>query len=529
MPKVTAIPATKAIFSSADIVSSIKKKVAAYARVSTDHEEQQNSYEAQKDYFTRQIANNPDWTFAGMYADEGISATNTKKRDSFNQMIDDALAGKIDLILTKSVSRFARNTVDSLSTIRILKEKGVEVYFEKENIHTLDAKGELLITIMSSLAQEESRSISENTTWGMRKQMADGKYSLCYKYFMGYEKGPDGKMVINEEQAKVVRLIFKLYLDGYSSTAVAEELEKRGIKNSHGGERWHAATILSMLKNEKYMGDVLLQKTFVTDFLTKKTKKNEGELQQYYIENDHPGIVSKEIFEQVQIELKRRADHHYSGKSLYGSKIRCGQCGNWYGSKLWHSNNMKYRKFIYQCGSKYKNDEKCRTPKLEEAQIQKIFIYAANQLIQDKDEIIGNVRMLLEILDDTSALETELEKVNELISTYINKTEILIEEHARNKITADEYKQKYDSVKQKYDEAVAKAESLDEQIRNQNSRLYRTKEFIEVLEESNELITDFSTALWCSLLEEIIVYEDYVTVKFRSGIDIEVNEEEYLN
>ena len=345
---------------------------------------------------------------------------------------------------------------------------------------------------------------------------------------MGYEKGPDGKMVINEEQAKVVRLIFKLYLDGYSSTAVAEELEKRGIKNSHGGERWHAATILSMLKNEKYMGDVLLQKTFVTDFLTKKTKKNEGELQQYYIENDHPGIVSKEIFEQVQIELKRRADHHYSGKSLYGSKIRCGQCGNWYGSKLWHSNNMKYRKFIYQCGSKYKNEVRCSTPKLEEAQIQKIFICAANQLLQDKDEIIDNIRMLLEILDDTSGLEAELEKVNELISSYIKKTEVLIEDHARNNITSDEYKKKYDSLKCKYDEAVAKAETLDEQIRSQNSKLYRTKEFIEILEETDELITDFSTALWCSLLEEIVVYEDYITVKFRGGVDIIVREEKMI-
>lgn len=189
---------------------------------------------------------------------------------------------------------------------------------------------------------------------------------------------------------------------------------------------------------------------------------------------------------------------------------------------------MKYRKFIFQCRNKYKNGEKCETPKLEEAQINKIFVYATNKLIQDKDEIIDNVRMLLDILDDTSELETELERVNELISTYIKKTETLIEDHARNKITADEYKQKYDSLKRKYDEAVAKAETYDEQIRSQNSRLYRTKEFIEVLEESNDLITDFSTALWCSLLDEIIVYEDHVIVRFRGGIDIEVSEEDYV-
>ena len=213
-PRVTVLPATRNRFTTAPIASVQKRRVAAYARVSTDSDEQLTSYEAQVDYYTHYIKERPDWSFAGMYADEGISGTNTRRRDGFNQMITDALAGKIDLIVTKSVSRFARNTVDSLTTVRKLKEKGVEVYFQKENIYTLDSKGELLITIMSSLAQEESRSISENVTWGCRKRFADGKVSMPYKNFLGYRKGENGEPEIVPEEAEVVRRIYRLFLEG---------------------------------------------------------------------------------------------------------------------------------------------------------------------------------------------------------------------------------------------------------------------------------------------------------------------------
>lgn len=214
------IEATKPTLSAQYSTFTRKRKVAAYARVSTAKEEQENSFEAQVSYYTQKIQANPEWAFVEVYSDEGITGTNTKKRDGFNRMIEDALAGKIDLILTKSVSRFARNTVDSLVTIRQLKEKGVEVFFEKENIYTLDAKGELLLTIMSSLAQEEARSISENTSWGRRKSFADGKVSLGYSNFLGYDKGPDGELVINEEQAKIVRRIYSEFLAGKLQAAL---------------------------------------------------------------------------------------------------------------------------------------------------------------------------------------------------------------------------------------------------------------------------------------------------------------------
>ena len=265
-----------------------KRRVAGYARVSTDSDEQFTSYEAQVDYYTKYIKANPEWEFVRVYADEGISAVSTKRRDGFREMIADALDGKIDLIVTKSVSRFARNTVDSLVTIRKLKEHGVECYFEKEGIYTFDGKGELLITIMSSLAQEESRSISENVTWGQRKSFSDGKVHLAYTRFLGYEKGEDGRPAVVEEEAAVVRLIYRLFLEGKTPTGISGYLESLQIPSPGGSSRWSKTTIMSILQNEKYKGDALLQKSFTVDFLQKKLKRNEGEVPQYAVAGGIP-------------------------------------------------------------------------------------------------------------------------------------------------------------------------------------------------------------------------------------------------
>ncbi len=298
--KVTAIPATISRYTATPINSTKKRRVAGYARVSTDHEDQTTSYEAQVDYYTNYIKSRDDWEFVAIYTDEGISATNTKKREGFKTMIADALAGKIDLIVTKSVSRFARNTVDSLTTVRKLKDEGIEIYFEKENIWTLDSKGELLITIMSSLAQEESRSISENVTWGQRKRMADGKVSFAYSRFLGLDKDKEtGKIVVNPEQAETVRLIFHLFLEGMTPHSIATELTSRGIKTPAGKDVWNQQTVRRMLSNEKYKGDALLQKEFTVDFLQKKMKKNEGEVPQYYVEGNHEAIISPAVFDMV--------------------------------------------------------------------------------------------------------------------------------------------------------------------------------------------------------------------------------------
>jgi DNA invertase Pin-like site-specific DNA recombinase len=306
--------------------------------VSTDSDEQFTSYEAQIDYYTKFIKARDDWEFVTVYTDEGISATNTKYRDGFNQMVQDALDGKIDLIVTKSVSRFARNTVDSLTTVRKLKEHGTEVYFEKENIFTFDSKGELLITIMSSLAQEESRSISENVTWGQRKRFADGKVSMPYKRFLGYDKGEDGTPVINEEEAGIVKLIYQLFLEGKTPAGICRYLDKQGILTPSGKNKWSQTTVNSILSNEKYKGDALLQKWFTVDFLMKTMKANGGEVPQYYVENSHEAIINPTDWDIVQAEIARRKTlgRSYSGNSVFSSRLVCSDCGSFFGQKVWH-------------------------------------------------------------------------------------------------------------------------------------------------------------------------------------------------
>lgn len=249
--QIRTIPATKNIFTSTDVAEKCLRKVAAYARVSTDKDDQFSSYEAQIDYYTKYIQSRSDWEFVKVYTDEGITGTSTKYREGFKSMVADALDGKIDLIITKSVSRFARNTVDSLTTIRELKEHGVECYFEKENIWTFDGKGELLITIMSSLAQEERRSISENCTWGQRKRFADGKASIPFGRFLGFERGPHGELVVNPEQAETVKRIYRMYMEGMSMNAICNKLTEDGVTAPGGGKQWYIGAVKSILTNEK--------------------------------------------------------------------------------------------------------------------------------------------------------------------------------------------------------------------------------------------------------------------------------------
>ena len=328
MPTVTVIPPKMQAFAGNVVCATQLRRVAGYARVSTDSDEQFTSFEAQVDYYTKKIQENPEWTFVKVFTDEGISATNMKKRDGFNTMIAEAVAGEIDLIVTKSVSRFARNTVDTLTTVRKLKDRGIEVFFEKENIYTLDAKGELLITIMSSLAQEESRSISENVAWGKRAKAASGRVYLPYKQFLGYERGPDGLPQIVESEAVTIRLINKLFLQGRTPSGIARHLESKRILSPGGKVKWQHGTIVSILTNEKYKGDAILQKTFCADFLTKKIKRNEGELPQYYVSGSHPAIIPAEVFDEVQLEMKRRHEANYTAREhCFSGRIICGDCG----------------------------------------------------------------------------------------------------------------------------------------------------------------------------------------------------------
>lgn len=502
-----------------------KIRVAAYARVSTNNEEQLSSYEAQVDYYTRYIRAKEDWEFVKVYTDEGISATNTKKRDGFNQMVKDALAGKIDLIITKSISRFARNTVDTLTTVRKLKEKGIEVFFEKENIRTLDGKGELLITIMSSLAQEESRSISENVTWGMRKRFADGKVALPYGRFLGFKKGEDDLPEIIEEEAVTVRLIFRLFLYGKSPSAIASYLTDEGIPTPAGKKIWRSKVVESILTNEKYKGDALLQKRFTVDFLTKKQKTNEGEVPQYYVTNSHPAIIPPEIFDLVQYEIKRRKkDGRWTSCTYpFSGKVICGECGGIYGSKVWHSNTPN-RALVWQCNEKNRGQH-CKTPHFTDADIQNAFLIAFNMRLENREEILEVYKEIMELLTDTSELDNEKEMLlneSEVVAGLIQKA---VEENARKAMDQGEFNKRYTSLCERYEGARNRLVEIDDIRLERGAKRTKIALFLEELEKHEDLVTEFDEELWYTTVDFVTVYEDKRMVfTFRDGNEVEIKE-----
>lgn len=520
---VTTIPATISRFTSSPINENKKRRTAGYARVSTDSEEQFTSYEAQVDYYTNYIKSRDDWEFVEVYTDEGITGTNTKHREGFKRMLADALAGRIDLVVTKSVSRFARNTADSLTTVRQLKEKGIEIYFEKENIWTLDSKGELLITIMSSLAQEESRSISENVTWGQRKRFADGKVTVPFNRFLGYDRGEDGNLIVNPEQAATVKRIYSLFLQGMTPFGIASTMTADGVLSPGGKERWNAGAVRSILTNEKYRGDALLQKSYTVDFLTKRKKVNEGEIPQYYVKNNHPAIITPDVFDMVQRELARRGQSRgrHSGVHLFSGRIKCGQCGNWYGSKVWHSTD-KYRRTVWRCNHKFKNDEICTTPHLTDDEIQDFYLSALRKLLADKDEIIAAFEDAKDVAFDLSALTTERDELQNELLVVSELTHQCINENAHVALDQAEYQKRYDGLTERFDRAKAQLEAVTGEIGDKQARQGTIEAFLDELKRL-EGVAEFQPALWYSLADFMTVYsKDDVRVTFKDGTEIRV-------
>ena len=424
--RVRVIPATKtqgAIHSTHDG----KKRVAAYCRVSTDSEEQLNSYEAQKSYYTQKIEDSPDWEMAGIYADEGISGTSMKKRTEFKKMITACKRGHIDLIITKSLSRFARNTVDCLETVRLLKANGIGVYFEKENINTLTESSEFLITLFSGFAQAESESLSKNVTWGKQKSAEAGKVDFQYKKMLGYRKGTDGQPEIVPEEAEIIRRIYRRYLAGRSLGQIKLELEQNNVPTAQKVERWSSAVIHNILTNEKYMGDALLQKTYITDCITKKVKKNMGERPMYYVENNHPAIISRETFDQVQKEMTRRSSKRkvlqksgktelgkYSGKYALTELLVCGECGSPYKRVTWARNGKK--RIVWRCDSRLEFGTKyCHnSPTLDESRLHNAILAAMNEYAAIRQEVCPDVLAMVEeakrAMSQAGAMLLELKK-----------------------------------------------------------------------------------------------------------------------
>ncbi len=528
MPKaknVTVIPATLNIHTKSPTTINVRRRVAAYARVSTDSEEQLTSYEAQVDYYTSFIKDNNDWEFVNVYTDEGISATNTKKRDGFNTMIADALSGKIDLIVTKSVSRFARNTVDSLTTIRKLKEHGCECYFQKENIFTFDGKGELLLTIMSSLAQEESRSISENVTWGQRKRFSDGKVNLPYGQFLGYRKGEDGLPEIVPEEAEIIRKIYRLFMQGKSVNYIATILTNEGIPTPGGRTKWQRATVESILTNEKYKGAALLQKSFTVDFLSKKTKMNEGEVPQYYVEESHPYIIEPNEWAEVQVEMNKRKKRgsRYRSENPFAGKIICGECGEVFGSKVWHSTD-KYRRVIWQCNGKFKGSHKCKTPHLTEDEIKEMFLLALSKYLSNREAVIRELQYVQKSMTSTDFLDEDIRTAEKELEMLTEMIRHLIMRNASNTLTESEYTDKHNELCRKFKETEKEIATMKERREEMGRIRITIGGMLFYLKEMEMLPTPFNETLWNAILENVTVnIDDSLVFLFKDGKKVTIN------
>ena len=406
----------------------------------------------------------------------------------------------------------------------ILIDSNVIIYSEKENIFTFDSKGELLITIMSSLAQEESRSISENVTWGQRKRFADGKVSLPYKQFLGYDKGEDGTPVINEKEAAIVRLIYRLFLEGKTPAGICRYLEQHGIPTPSGKQKWSQTTVDSILANEKYKGDALLQKKFTTDFLTKKMKVNEGEVPQYYVEKSHDAIIEPLEWDMVQAEISRRRSlgRAYSGNSVFASKLVCGDCGGFYGQKVWHSTDQ-YRKVIWRCNSKFKGDSKCATPHLDADTIQRMFLTAYNLLMADRESVIVDCAIMRQVLSDTTTLDAELDSLNEEITVVAELVKTCVRENASTAQSQEEYAKKYNGLLARYEKATARLAEVSAEKERKRNQDREIRLFIEALKKQPLVLEEWDERLWIAIVDRATVFRDgRIVFKFKCGSEIEV-------
>ncbi len=490
-----------------------KLRVAAYCRVSTDSDEQATSSEAQVEHYTEFIQKNPEWEFAGIYADDGISGTNTKNRDEFNRMIEDCEAGTIDMIITKSISRFARNTLDCLKYIRQLKDKNIPVFFEKEAINTMDAKGEVLITIMTSLAQQESQSLSQNVKLGLQFRYQNGQVQVNHNHFLGYTKDEEGNLVIDPEQAEVVKRIYREYLEGYSMGKIAKGLEADDILTGAGKTKWWTSTINKILRNEKYIGDALLQKTYTTDFLNKTRVKNNGIVPQYYVEGNHEAIIPKDIFLRVQEELVRRRvvktssngkKRSYSCNHCFAQIVICGECGEMF--RRIHWNNRGCKSIVWRCLSRLE----CHARTVYETVLENVVIQAINTLLGDKStyqaQLQQNIAKVIREAQKSTADGID-EQLMELQKELLKK--------ANNKEAYDEIADQIFKLREQREKCTVDTADRDAQI----ARINDLQDFIK---QQRTDLAEFDETLVKRWLKQITVWENHFTVELKSGLKIDI-------
>lgn len=508
-------------------------RVAAYCRVSTDDEEQLTSYEAQKTYYTDKIMTNKEWTMAGIFADEGITGTSARKRPEFLKMVRQCKQGKIDVVLAKSISRFARNTVDCLNYIRALKELGIAVIFEKENINTMEMDSEILITMMGAFAQAESESISANVRWGKRQAMREGKVSFQYTKLYGYKKGEDGQPEIIPEQAEVVRRVFDAYIAGASVRAIKEQLEADKILSSKGKREWSVSAIQGMLRNEKYCGDALLQKTFISDCIDGKVVKNTGQLPMYLIRNNHDAIIDRSKFEQVQVEIARRAGTRksapkatVSGLACYSSKyalterLVCGECGTLYRRCTWTRKGQK--RIVWRCisridyGKKYCHD----SPTMDEVPLQNAILKAVNAMMSHRDALLQqlNGAVKLELVPthgeyrSIADIDCRLEELN-------RKTTALMEQAAGNLAA---YTSEFKTIMSEAAELKARKQQIQEKQKHDADAANRIQAASDALLNASPEMTEWNESQIRQLVESVTVLsKDRIRVTLRGGAEME--------
>ena len=507
-------------------------RVAAYCRVSTDDEEQKTSYEAQIGYYTEKINQNPEWQMAGIFADEGISGTQAKKRPEFLKMIRLCRQRKIDIILTKSLSRFARNTVDSLGYIRELRALGIAVISEKENINTLTAESEMLITIMSCFAQAESESISKNVSWGVRQSFKNGNVPMQYARLLGYRKGHDGNAEIIPEEAEVVKEIYRCYLDGMSMNLIADRLNEKGLTTKGGSSPYRKTVVQRILTNEKYTGDALLQKTYVTDCITKKTRKNNGELPMYLVKNHHEPIISRSDFNRVQEEMARRSAKRtiadkltktgqgkYSAKYALSELLICGECGEHYRRVTWTAKGFKEIK--WRCVSRIQyGKKKCHSSQtVDEQALHRAIVSAVNEFCTVKDDVAKALReSITEVLDpnQNGSIQAAQQRIDELAR---NMDELImlatVPETAENAMSdiakfSEEMKMLREFIETEKAKQAATQRGSDE-----------VNTILERLGQEDFTLIEYDDVAARQLIEKITVAsKDAITVRFKGGFEI---------
>lgn len=508
-------------------------RVAAYCRVSTDDEEQLTSYEAQKTYYTDKIMTNREWTMAGIFADEGITGTSARKRPEFLRMIRQCKQQKIDVVLAKSISRFARNTVDCLKYIRALKELGIAVIFEKENINTLESDSELLITMMGAFAQAESESISANVRWGKRQAMKEGKVSFQYSRLYGYRKGEDGQPEIVPEQAEVIQRIFNTYLAGASTRVIKRGLETDGVPSPRGGADWSVASIQGILQNEKYCGDALLQKTFVSDCISGKVVKNTGQLPMYLIQNNHEGIIDRSTFDRTQAEIARRAGTRkatpettgtgmacYSSKYALTERLVCGECGTLFRRCTWVKRGQK--RIVWRCisridyGKKYCHD----SPTLDEGPLQTAILAAINSMMSRRSILAQQMSGALQLeIAPVRGEHMSIADIDRRLEELNLNTRTLMDMAAGK---FEPYADQFRAIMNEASELKARKQRILEEQKNNLAETNRLQAAEDALQEVSSEITEWDESTIRQLVETVTVLsKNRIRVTLRGGTEME--------